>query len=363
MRAFVVIGANYGDEGKGLMTDYLCDKYSIQVVVRHNGGAQAGHTVITPQGHRHVFGHIGSGHFAGARTHLSRFFICNPILYCKELLRLGDNLPTVSAEPTCLVTTPYDMLLNQALERKRGNERHGSCGVGINETIVRSESDPKYRLQLSDVCGDLVQLNNKLWTLNEYFVARLRELDLSYPAMNLSDLHIEFIDACDIMRRNVALCSIKAYQGYRTLFEGAQGLLLDQNNHKDFPHVTRSNTGIENAGVLAGEIGISRLDAVYVTRTYLTRHGAGPLADEWDIRPPTIRDETNIPHQFQGSLRFAELDVQGLGQRIFEDCAKSPISPTVSVALTCMDQWRPKVLPHYNYVSRGPTREHVHETT
>lgn len=133
----VVIGANYGDEGKGLVTDFLSNSETL--VVRFNGGAQAGHTVVTPEGQRHVFHHIGSGALRGAATLLSRFFIVNPFIFLKEVKELGFE-PTVSIDPRASVTTPYDMLLNQAVERKRGEERHGSCGLGINETVTRSAS-------------------------------------------------------------------------------------------------------------------------------------------------------------------------------------------------------------------------------
>ena len=82
--AFAVIGANFGDEGKGLMTDYFCSQNKKSLNIRFNGGAQAGHTVVTPDGKRHVFSHIGSGTFSGADTYLSEFFTLNPIMFMKE---------------------------------------------------------------------------------------------------------------------------------------------------------------------------------------------------------------------------------------------------------------------------------------
>src|SRR4051812_30640034 len=98
MRVSAVIGANYGDEGKGLVTDYLAEEGEGAVVVRFNGGAQAGHTVVTPEGKRHVFHHFGSGTFRKARTHLSRFFISNPALFRPEFEALADQEPVVSVD-------------------------------------------------------------------------------------------------------------------------------------------------------------------------------------------------------------------------------------------------------------------------
>lgn len=72
MRARAVIDSNFGDSGKGLMVDYLCQTGG-EVVVRFNGGANAGHTVVTPEGLRHVFRHFGAGSFYGVPTFLSSF--------------------------------------------------------------------------------------------------------------------------------------------------------------------------------------------------------------------------------------------------------------------------------------------------
>lgn len=80
----VIIGANFGDEGKGLMTDYFCNKCDNPIVVRFNSGAQAGHTVVTPDGNRHVFGHFGSGTFNNTPTFLSKYFVVNPLSFLKE---------------------------------------------------------------------------------------------------------------------------------------------------------------------------------------------------------------------------------------------------------------------------------------
>ena len=115
LEADVVIGANLGDEGKGLFTDYLSSRYDAPIIIRYNGGAQAGHTVETPDGMRHVFSHFGSGSFAGGSTYLSRFFVVNPLLFLRELQTL-ESLhlkPLVMVAPDCPVTTPFDMMVNQ----------------------------------------------------------------------------------------------------------------------------------------------------------------------------------------------------------------------------------------------------------
>ena len=124
--AQVVIGAQFGDEGKGRLIDaYAAPLGSQALVIRFNGGAQAGHTVVTPEGMRHVFSHIGSGALVGAATFLSRFFVCHPMLFRKEIesLAIQGVQPDVYVDPQSPVTTPYDMMLNQIIERERVDPR------------------------------------------------------------------------------------------------------------------------------------------------------------------------------------------------------------------------------------------------
>ncbi len=125
------------------------------------------------------------------------------------------------------------------------------------------------------------------------------------------------------------------------VFEGAQGLMLDQ-QRGTFPHVTRSHTGIKNVLALAGEANISVLNVTYATRAYLTRHGAGPLAHELPQAPSSgIRDETNITNDWQGSLRYAHLDVAvaTLAGYIRDDLSdNTAIKINHGLAVTCLDQ-------------------------
>jgi len=178
MKAAVVIGANYGDEGKGLITDYLAAlNNSNTLVIRFNGGAQAGHTVQRPNGLRHVFSHFSSGTFAGVQTYLSDFFIANPILFTQELekLRACGDTPKVTIHPKAVVTTPYDMYINQVFENFQGGKRHGSCGVGIGETIERN-SHAKFQLTVKDLFDQEKVKKRLLHIRDEWLEFRLGQL-------------------------------------------------------------------------------------------------------------------------------------------------------------------------------------------
>jgi adenylosuccinate synthase len=348
-RGTVVIGANYGDEGTGLVTDaYAAAAGPDALVVRFNGGAQAGHTVVAPDGRRHVFSHVGGGTLAGAASFLSRFFVANPILFNRERAALAGLgvVPRVAIDRRAPVTTPWDMLINQAVETARGTARHGSCGIGFGETIERNQ-DARVSVTIADL-DDVDRLAATLDAIRrDYVPARLARLGLADRWSGLRDL-VMSAEVLENYRRDVAAflsgvtvgddAAIGAVR--HVIFEGAQGLLLDQDRGA-FPHVTRSNTGLRNALVLAAEAGIEALDVTYVTRAYVTRHGAGPLAHELGAAPFTAaRDSTNVPNAWQGSLRYAWLDLDILRRAIADDLSDAPASMPVSrrLAVTCLDQ-------------------------
>ena len=362
--AKAVIGAGYGDEGKGLMTDALVAPYgAAATVVRYNGGAQAGHTVTLADGRRHVFHHVGSGAFAGAATFLSRFFVANPILLASEIADLAaiGVHPRIAIDPDAPVTTPFDMMINQIAERARGKGRHGSCGLGFGETLERNLR-PEFALTVRQLKDG--ELPSRLSSIRRSWAPeRLTRLGL-WPigdedmALLNDDAIIEhwledaaaFLDAVAISE------AARLREAEIIVFEGAQGLLLDQDRGA-FPHVTRSNTGLKNVLTLAYEIGIGRLDAYYVSRSYATRHGAGPLAHELPGPPSAdVVDATNIVNPWQGALRFGMLDLAILQRAVasdLSDAARATTRVSHSLAMTCLDQ----VGPAISYFENGRLRQ------
>ncbi|MCV9963856.1 adenylosuccinate synthetase [Pararhizobium sp. BT-229] len=345
-KALAVIGAAYGDEGKGLMTDRLVAQTNAPMVVRTNGGAQAGHTVTTPDGRRHVFSHIGSGAFAGAATHLSSFFVAHPMFFLGErerVLALGGDV-RVSADPRAIVTTPFDILINQIVEESRGSARHGSCGMGFGETIERNlRAD--VALSVADLAGSRLGVVSKLERIRRDWVpARLAKLGVAEIPERFKDILKDdailrrFLDDCDAFIGAVRTMD-DADIADGSVFEGAQGLLLDQ-DYGAFPHVTRSNTGILNMAAVAREAGIDVIEATYATRAYTTRHGAGPLAHEGDdMGYAEIVDPTNIHNDWQGTIRAAPLDLDVLAAAIRHDMARADgVELRASVAVSCLDQ-------------------------
>ncbi len=347
--AKAVIGAGYGDEGKGVMTDALVAPYGADAtVLRYNGGAQAGHTVTLADGRRHVFHHVGSGAFAGAATFLSRFFVANPILLAQEIVELAalGVRPRIAIDRDAPVTTPFDMMINQIVERSRGNGRHGSCGLGFGETLERNLR-PAFALtvgQLKDrALPSRLREIRDLWAPERLDGLGLWPLGEDDMALLKDDAIIEhWLEDAAAFLHAVAISDSASLRETKALvFEGAQGLLLDQ-DRGDFPHVTRSNTGLKNVLALAAEIGLAHLDVYYVTRCYATRHGAGPLSHELSGPPhQNVVDATNIDNPWQGALRFGTLDLSILQSAVASDVADSELATVKvshSLAMTCLDQ-------------------------
>lgn len=355
--AYAVIGAGYGDEGKGLATDFLARhlyKNNRVTVVRSNGGAQAGHSVVSPSFERHVFHHIGSGTMAGARTHLSQFFVAHPMMFKREYQTLHEDMNydvDVTIDPRAPVTAPWDVLVNQIVEHARSDGRHGSCGMGFGETLERHENGPKL------VAADLFEkgLVPKLEAIaKDWLPSRLHALGVEptlqahLDAMTHSDGIMEhFIEDCIDFSTYVRLMNDAELQfSDEVIFEGAQGLALDM-DLGDMPHVTRSRTGLPNMVAIAKEAGIGKIGAFYMTRAYATRHGAGPFPPEDASRSDFISmvDPTNVPNDWQGSLRVGPLDVDFLARFVRADLARiegSGIAVDAGMGVTCLDQIAPE---------------------
>lgn len=361
--AVAVIGSGYGDEGKGLMTDYLVRKFTEYgdrvtrppVNVRFNGGGQAGHTVVSDRG-RHVFSHIGAGSYANASTFLSSRFIVNPTVLKREYSELVDQnvIPQIEIHPHANVTVIFDILLNRLREVARGDKRHGSCGLGINETVTRACAGFKIAvcdLQNSSLPEIIQDIKDKWWDPQRQAIdlskADQQQVDEIMAMWNVDVAINSLRDGWAQWAGNVNFAPIKNLsRNDFFVFEGAQGLELDEFMGM-FPHVTRSQTGLEGALIAAHEIGITEITPVYVTRAYKTRHGAGPLPYEGHMfSNKSITDKTNVTGKWQGEFRYGPLYIGALSRAITIDLEQGRALAerlrikinTPEIAITCLDQ-------------------------
>ena len=204
---------------------------------------------------------------------------------------------------------------NRKKEISRGDNKHGSCGMGIFEASKRS-ANPNYLVEVAELY-DAYALYNKVKRIQSEYNDAFENDDL----YNLDN----WMRAVAYVTEN---CQIKTfgeiYPDYDTIiYEGGQGLLLDQSNVGNFPHLTPSSVGGYN---IASDIAALNLPTsiYYVSRTYMTRHGAGPMEAECEKKDinPNIVDKTNEENPWQGKLRFGYLNTDSLYNRVQQDLSQ-----------------------------------------
>jgi adenylosuccinate synthase len=307
----VVVDLGFGDAGKGLLTDYLVRRHSARLVVRFNGGAQAGHNVVGDDGRHHTFSQLGSGTLVrGLRTHLARSVVVHPTALAVEAERLRaigepDALERLSIDPRCLITTPFQQAVGRLRELARGAERHGSCGVGLGETVRDALAFP----ELSVSFGELrrpEQLMERLFAQREqklraFAASALPDTPIvqrELAALGDPDLPARWLRAAADVAKAVAAVEDEALEipAAPVIFEGAQGVLLDE-RFGFHPYTTWSRTTPDHAEALAAgwKLG-GPLRRIGVMRTHAVRHGAGPLPTE----DPEVEANTTELHNTDG---------------------------------------------------------------
>lgn len=315
-RALLVTGCGYGDEGKGSVVDYLVRKTGPGLVVRHNGGAQAAHNVVTFHGRNHTFAQWGSGTFAGARTFLSKHMITHPLAMINEAKHLrevgiSDPWEMLTVDERALVITPYHQAANRIREMMRGDARHGSCGVGVGEAY--EDREKPHAIRFGDL-GDRGLLRDKLDAV------RREKATLSDGAFEHgnTDMFLDdgFLDStiekfravAGMVRISKTADEFEILRSHETvIFEGAQGVLLDQFRGVQ-PWTTWSNTTSENARAMLDGLGFD-ITKIGVLRAYVTRHGPGPLATFDAALTSAIPDTHNNWNQWQRDFRCGWFDV------------------------------------------------------
>lgn len=287
MSAFIVLGAQWGDEGKGKMTDYLAEEAN--VVVRFQGGNNAGHTVV-----------VGDKEY---KLHL----IPSGILYEDKLNVIGNGVVVdpkalfeeidylegvgVKVTPEKLIISdraqlimPYHKVLDKLKEQARGKNDIGTTGKGIGPCYT--DKFERCGIRVCDLMHEDVfteKLKENIEMKNAYITKVLGGEPVSFD-----EILKEYLEFAKKLRSFVQDTSVRVYNDIKAdktvLFEGAQGMLLDI-DYGTYPYVTSSNT---TAGGVANGVGIGPnmiTNAVGITKAYTTRVGKGPF-------PTELLDET-----------------------------------------------------------------------
>lgn len=352
-QAFLTVDLGFGDAGKGSVVDYLVRRHDAHTVVRYNGGAQAGHRVVTPgpASQEHIFAQFGSGALAGAATHLSRFMLLDPLAMLQEAQHLNalsgaDPFQRTTIDAQALVITPFQRAVNRLKELARGGQRHGSCGMGIGETMADWLAHGDQTLLAGDL-GNPDVLRGKLKLLRAVNLAKARELDTRLAGFEAAQAEwqtladerwIEWL--LEIYPAFAARAQIVPGQHLHAIlrrpgavvFEGAQGVLLDEWGGFH-PHTTWSTTTLHNADCLLAEASYDGATTrVGITRGYMTRHGAGPLVSEDAALTEALPDPANGFGAWQQGFRLGWLDL------VLLRYARELVGPLDWLAVTCLDR-------------------------
>ncbi|MBI2369057.1 MAG: adenylosuccinate synthase [Deltaproteobacteria bacterium] len=282
MANVVVVGAQWGDEGKGKVVDLLTE-YA-DVVVRFQGGANAGHTLVV-EGETLILHLVPSGVlYPGKLCIIGDGVVVDPRALIEEmdglrargLLRQEENL---LVSERAHMTLPYHRLVDTAREAHRGARRIGTTGRGIGPTY--EDKIARVGIRFADLLDEEIfteKLKAVLEERNAYLVHVLQQ-----PQARFEAICEEYLGYARRLRPLVANTSLVIDQAMRqgkgVLFEGAQGTHLDV-DHGTYPFVTSSNT-VAGAACVGSGIGPTRITAVVgICKAYTTRVGEGPFPTE-----------------------------------------------------------------------------------
>lgn len=277
----IVIGSQWGDEGKGKVVDLLTDK--VAAVVRFQGGHNAGHTLVT--GNRKTVLHlIPSGILHdGVECLIGNGVVLAPSALIEEIEMLEQSGISVEGclklSPACTLILPYHVALDQAREKARGGKAIGTTGRGIGPAY--EDKIARRALRLEDL-NNAQHFSDKLEAVLDYHNFVLQNYFHSEPFdhQHLTDTTLALAERLLPMIADVTqLLQQHRNDGHNVLFEGAQGALLDV-DHGTYPFVTSSNTTAGGAATGTG-LGPKYIDYVLgITKAYTTRVGAGPFPTE-----------------------------------------------------------------------------------
>ncbi len=275
-----MIGAQWGDEGKGKITDLL--SRSADVVVRSQGGVNAGHTVVVAE-QTFKLHLIPSGIlYPNTECIIGSGTVIDPQVLIEEieqLKALGVTVDNLYVSQTAHITMPYHRKIDQASEESRGEYKIGTTGRGIGPTYA--DKSERTGIRVLDLMNPEHLHKQLSWTIN-YKNVILEKL-YNLPPLDSEKVIEEYLKYAEFLKPFVIDSSLKIYEAVREkkniLFEGAQGTLLDL-DHGTYPYVTSSNPIAGGACVGAG-VGPTTIDRVIgVAKAYTTRVGEGPFPTE-----------------------------------------------------------------------------------
>lgn len=278
MANVIVVGAQFGDEGKAKVTDLLAK--NADVVVRYQGGCNAGHTVVV-DGETYKFHLIPSGALYQKTCIMGPGMVIDPERFLSEVEALGNliSVDKLRVSTTAHVTMPYHLMIDAAEEDSRGDQKIGTTKRGIGPTYA--DKCARSGIRVEDLLDEKVLRSKLEWMIPRKNVILERLYNL--PPLKVEEVFAQYYEYGQRMAKYVsdtaAIIFNSVGQKKNILFEGAQGTLLDL-DHGSYPYVTSSSPTAGGACIGAG-IGPTIIDRVIgVSKAYMTRVGEGPFPTE-----------------------------------------------------------------------------------
>lgn len=333
-KAVVTVDLGFGDSGKGATVDALTRHLNADLVIRYSGGAQCVHTVTLPDNRAHTFAQWSSGTLAGADTYLSRHVVVDPMAMLPEAEDLTWNFHVTNpyekliVDRDALIATRYHKALNRLRELSRGSARHGSCGMGVGATREYDACRPTCAIRAKDIregCRSL--LADKMVGIRDWCKAEAEKLryprDVDTRSLRaILEKHPK-VTAAAILSASEKIQITSIGHGVPSckmvIFEPAQGVLLDE-WIGFFPHVTRSTVTAHHAVSMLVEIpNLEQTCSLGIMRSYMTRHGAGPLPTFNMWLSGHMSDPHNPTNPWQQGMRYGWPDMM-LWQYAIDEC-------------------------------------------
>ncbi|OPX84496.1 MAG: Adenylosuccinate synthetase [Pelotomaculum sp. PtaB.Bin104] len=293
MSTVVLIGTQWGDEGKGKVTDFLAER--ADVIVRYQGGNNAGHTVVVDD-KEYKLHLIPSGILYRDKTCIiGSGVVIDPAVLIEELKSLEDrgiSTENLKISQRAHVIFPYHKLLDQAEEKSKGSKKIGTTSRGIGPAYMDKAARVGIRML------ELIDQDELTSLLEENVLGKNRILNKVFDSEGTDYQAVleSYQSYAETLKRYVADVSLIVNgvieEGKNVLFEGAQGTLLDL-DHGTYPYVTSSNP-TAGAACLGAGVGPTKIDRVIgIAKAYTTRVGEGPF-------PTELFDEVGAFIQEQG---------------------------------------------------------------
>jgi len=363
--ACIIVDLGFGDAGKGGIVDYLVHTRDVSTIIRYTGGPHGAHHLVRDDGVSHAFCQFGATFKPGVRSHLARNVIVKPenLIYEGRALQgkgIPDPFRQLSINPACRVVTACHAMLCQMKEIARGENRHGSVGIGAGEAVAENEQFPDLALRVADLYQATV-LREKL---GAHYERTQRQAHRLLSTCADASLRQELRALYDSFRTQVRLKSLLAlYSTFATqfpitlcsdaavieqsclqpgglIFEGAHAALLDH-DHGYYPYVAKTDTTTRPALDILDQAAFGgAVQTIGVVRALGYRHGPGPFVTEEPCLAGLFEERHNKANAWQGCVRYGWFDLLAIRHGFSLNPRVDALALTMLDHLAKLDQFR-----------------------